>query len=89
MRGRRGQATRPQDKPVDDPTGPWLDHRSSADAFGLTRFACQTAVLNLDQQQDGQDSARQQRRELTALDAPVGDLVRTPGQKRPAVTSWP
>jgi hypothetical protein len=24
--------------------GPWLDHRSSADAFGLTRFACQTAV---------------------------------------------
>lgn len=24
--------------------GPWLDHRSPADAYGLTRFACQTAV---------------------------------------------
>ncbi len=24
--------------------GPWLDHRSPIDAYGLTRFACQTAV---------------------------------------------
>jgi len=30
---------------VDSPSrGPWLDHRSPADAYGLTRFACQTAV---------------------------------------------
>ena len=24
--------------------GPWPDHRSPADAYGLTRLACQTAV---------------------------------------------
>jgi len=44
-RARRGQATCPQDEPVDSPSrGPWLDHRSPTDAYGLTRFACQTAV---------------------------------------------
>ena len=44
-RARRGQATCPQDEPVDSPSrGSWLDHRSPADAYGLTRFACQTAV---------------------------------------------
>ena len=32
-------------RPVDSPSrGPWLDHRSPADAYGLTRFACQTAI---------------------------------------------
>jgi hypothetical protein len=41
-RARRGQATRPQDKPVDGPSrGPCLAHRSPVDAYGLTRFACQ------------------------------------------------
>ena len=30
---------------MDSPSrGSWLDHRSPADAFGLTRFACQTAI---------------------------------------------
>jgi len=44
-RARGGQTTCPQDEPVASPSrGPWLDHRSPADAYGLTRFACQTAV---------------------------------------------
>ena len=44
-RARRGQATRPQDMPVDGPSrGPCLAHRSPVDAYGLTRFACQTAL---------------------------------------------
>ena len=39
-RARCGQATCPQDKPVGSPSrGPWLDHSSPADAYGLTRFA--------------------------------------------------
>jgi hypothetical protein len=37
-RVRRGQATCPQDKPVDSPSGAWLAHRSSKDAYGLTRL---------------------------------------------------
>jgi len=36
-RVRRGQTTCPQDKPVDSPAGTWIAHRSSMDAYGLTR----------------------------------------------------
>jgi len=43
-RAHYGQTTCPQNKPVDSPSrGPWLDHSSSAFAYGLTRSACQTA----------------------------------------------
>lgn len=41
---RRGQVIHPQDKPMDGPSGAWPDHRSPAYAYGLTRFACHTAV---------------------------------------------
>ena len=44
-RARGGQTTCPQDQPVDSPSrGPWLDHRSPAEAYGLTRFAFQRAL---------------------------------------------
>jgi len=46
-RARRGQGTRPQRKAVDGPSGSCLDHRSPIDAYGLTRFTCQTAALEI------------------------------------------
>lgn len=44
---RRGQATFPQDEPVDSPAGAWLAHRSPMAACSLTRGACQTVFLEL------------------------------------------
>ena len=42
----RGQTTHPQYAACGWPLrGPWLDHRSPATAYGLTRCACRTAFL--------------------------------------------
>ena len=44
-RAHRGQATHPQGKPVDGLCEVRAcDHRSPTFAYGLTRFACQTAI---------------------------------------------
>ena len=44
-RARRGQATHPQCEPVDGLCEVRAsDHRSPTTAYGLTRFACRTAV---------------------------------------------
>jgi len=88
MRARRGQTTRPQDKPVDGPCGVRGFPTAPRPSLRPDALRLPNSRLNFDQQQDGQDLARQQRRGLTALDALVGDLVRKPRQKRPAVTSW-
>ncbi len=47
--------------------GSWLDHRSPADAFGLTRFACQTAI-----EKDIQETTAKTLKPSTNSPAPTG-----------------